>query len=95
MCKRKRRNLPFRPNADAIISGTHGVLRADPDHEYDEFDQLNSEKVADTTNIEMVSHFFKEGYEYKNYDLVMSYLSDDYLDTVRPEQEEIPRPWKS
>ena len=32
------------------------------------------------TNIEIVSHFFKEGYEYKNYDLVMSYLSDDYLD---------------
>lgn len=32
------------------------------------------------TNIEIVSHFFKEGYENKNYDLVMAYLSDDYID---------------
>ena len=32
------------------------------------------------TNIEIVSHFFQEGYENKNYDLVMAYLSDDYID---------------
>lgn len=32
------------------------------------------------TNIELVYHFFKEGYENKNYDLVMSYLSNDYID---------------
>lgn len=32
------------------------------------------------TNIEIVYHFFKEGYENKNYDFVMSYLSNDYID---------------
>lgn len=32
------------------------------------------------TNSEVVFNFFKEGYENKNYDLVMSYLSDDYTD---------------
>ena len=32
------------------------------------------------TSIEIVSRFFKEEYENKNYDFVMSYLSDDYLD---------------
>ena len=32
------------------------------------------------TNSEVVFNFFKEGYENKNYDLVMSYLSDDYID---------------
>ena len=32
------------------------------------------------TNIEIVYHFFKEGYENKNYDFVMSCLSDDYID---------------
>lgn len=32
------------------------------------------------TNVEIVYNFFKEGYENKNYDLVMSYVSDDYID---------------
>lgn len=32
------------------------------------------------TNVEIVYNFFKEGYENKNYDLVMSYLSNDYID---------------
>ena len=32
------------------------------------------------TNAEIVCRFFKEGYENKNYDLVMSYLSNDYMD---------------
>ena len=32
------------------------------------------------TNVEIVYNFFKEGYENKNYDLVMSYLSNDYVD---------------
>ena len=32
------------------------------------------------TNKEIVYQFFKEGYENKNYDLVMSYLSKDYID---------------
>ncbi len=32
------------------------------------------------TNIEIVYRFFKEGYENKNYNLVMSYLANDYID---------------
>lgn len=32
------------------------------------------------TNNELVLSFFKEGYENKNYDYVMSILSDDYID---------------
>ena len=40
----------------------------------------NFEETMDMTNIEIVSHFFQEGYENKNYDLVMAYLSDDYID---------------
>ena len=32
------------------------------------------------TNIEIVYRFFKEGYENKNYDFVMSCLSNDYID---------------
>lgn len=32
------------------------------------------------TNAEVVYHFFKEGYENKNYNFVMSYISDDYID---------------
>ena len=32
------------------------------------------------TNKEVVYHFFKEGYENKNYNLVMTYLSNDYID---------------
>ena len=32
------------------------------------------------TNIEIVYQFFKEGYENKNYNAVMSYLSEDYID---------------
>ena len=31
-------------------------------------------------NTEIVYRFFKEGYESKNYDFVMKYLSDDYMD---------------
>lgn len=38
------------------------------------------EEVADMTNIEIVYQFFKDGYENKNYDAVMSYLSEDYID---------------
>ena len=32
------------------------------------------------TNTEIVYRFFKEGYESKNYDFVMKYLADDYMD---------------
>lgn len=32
------------------------------------------------TNTEIVYRFFKEGYESKNYELVMNYLADDYID---------------
>ena len=32
------------------------------------------------TNKELVSRFFKEGYEKQNYDFVMASLSDDYVD---------------
>ena len=32
------------------------------------------------TNVEIVYHFFKEGYEDQNYPFVMSYLSNDYID---------------
>ena len=32
------------------------------------------------TNKELVSRFFKEGYEKQNYDFVMGSLSDDYVD---------------
>lgn len=32
------------------------------------------------TNTEIVYRFFKEGYETKNYELVMTYLADDYID---------------
>ncbi|MGM9554601.1 MAG: ester cyclase [Faecousia sp.] len=32
------------------------------------------------TNAEIVYHFFKEGYEKQNYNFVMSYVSDDYID---------------
>lgn len=32
------------------------------------------------TNIEIVYRFFKEGYESKNYELVMTYLADNYID---------------
>lgn len=32
------------------------------------------------TNIEIVCHFFKEGYERKNYEAVMNDLADDYVD---------------
>lgn len=32
------------------------------------------------TNAEIVYHFFKDGYENKNYDAVMSYMADDYID---------------
>lgn len=38
------------------------------------------EEVADMTNIEIVYQFFKDGYENKNYDAVMSYLSENYID---------------
>ena len=31
-------------------------------------------------NTEIVYRFFKEGYESKNYDFVMKYLADDYID---------------
>ena len=31
-------------------------------------------------NTEIVYRFFKEGYESKNYDFVMKYLADDYMD---------------
>ena len=31
-------------------------------------------------NKEIVYRFFKEGYERKNYNLVMEYLADDYID---------------
>ena len=31
-------------------------------------------------NTEIVYRFFKEGYESKNYDFVMNYLADDYMD---------------
>lgn len=31
-------------------------------------------------NTEIVYSFFKEGYESKNYELVMTYLADDYID---------------
>ena len=43
-------------------------------------DKSEFAEVVDMTNIEIVSHFFKEGYENKNYNLVMSYLSNDYID---------------
>lgn len=32
------------------------------------------------TNTEIVYSFFKEGYESKNYELVMTYLADNYID---------------
>lgn len=32
------------------------------------------------TNAEIVYRFFKEGYENKNYDYILSCLSDDYID---------------
>ncbi|MGN0453275.1 MAG: ester cyclase [Ruminococcus sp.] len=32
------------------------------------------------TNVEIVYNFFKDGYENKNYNSVMSYLSEDYID---------------
>ncbi len=32
------------------------------------------------TEKELVSNFFIEGYKNKNYDLVMTYLADDYID---------------
>ena len=33
-----------------------------------------------TKNIEIVRNFFKEGYERRNYDMVMKYLANDYID---------------
>ena len=32
------------------------------------------------TNLELVAYFFKDGYENKNFDAVMTYLSEDYVD---------------
>ena len=32
------------------------------------------------TNVQIVARFFQEGYENKNYGLVRSYLSEDYMD---------------
>lgn len=32
------------------------------------------------TNSEIVCRFFKEGYERKNYELVMDFIADDYID---------------
>lgn len=32
------------------------------------------------TNVQIVAHFFQDGYERKNYELVRSYLSEDYMD---------------
>lgn len=32
------------------------------------------------TKLELVAHFFKDGYENKNFDAVMTYLSEDYVD---------------
>lgn len=32
------------------------------------------------TNVQIVARFFQEGYENKNYELVRSYLSEDYMD---------------
>lgn len=32
------------------------------------------------TNTEIVCRFFKEGYERKNYELVMDFIADDYID---------------
>ena len=32
------------------------------------------------TNVQIVARFFQEGYENRNYELVRSYLSEDYMD---------------
>lgn len=32
------------------------------------------------TNVQIVARFFQEGYENKNYELVRSFLSEDYMD---------------
>ena len=39
-------------------------------------------RVKDQTkeNAELVTKFFKDGYEYKNFDKVMTYMSDNYYD---------------
>ena len=39
-------------------------------------------RVKDETkeNAELVTKFFKDGYEYKNFDKVMTYMSDNYYD---------------
>ena len=39
-------------------------------------------RVSDETkkNAELVTKFFKDGYEYKNYEKVMTYLDENYLD---------------
>ena len=43
---------------------------------------LLSLRVKDETkeNAELVTKFFKDGYEYKNFDKVMTYISDNYYD---------------
>ena len=43
---------------------------------------LLSLRVKDETkeNAELVTKFFKDGYEYKNFDKVMTYMSDNYYD---------------
>jgi predicted ester cyclase len=43
---------------------------------------LLSLRVKDQTkeNAELVTKFFKDGYEYKNFDKVMTYMSDNYYD---------------
>lgn len=32
------------------------------------------------TNVQIVARFFQEGYENRNYELIRSYLSEDYMD---------------
>ena len=42
---------------------------------------LRKKENNDTkTNTEIVTLFFKEGYQYKNYDKVMTYMVDNYID---------------
>ena len=46
------------------------------------------------TNIEIVYRFFKEGYENKNYDAVMSCVAVDYVDHSPAGARAMHRRWR-
>ena len=54
----------------------------------------NAGEAVDVTNIEIVYRFFKEGYENKNYDAVMSCVATDYVDHSPAGARAMHRRWR-